>query len=142
MAEDVSSVASLGQPSLPALATPTAIVESFVAAWNANDLEKILAHLHPQVVYHNMPMAPIHGQAAVRAYLADKVPFEWVDWKLLAIAAVGNKVLTERSDDFGVGGVTVRLPLMGIFEIEDGLIAAWRDYFDLAMYRQQFKPSV
>ena len=142
MAEDVSSVASLGQPSLPALATPTAIVESFVAAWNANDLEKILAHLHPQVVYHNMPMAPIHGQAAVRAYLADKVPFEWVDWKLLAIAAVGNKVLTERSDDFGVGGVTVRLPLMGIFEIEDGLIAAWRDYFDLAMYRQQLKPSL
>jgi len=100
-----------------------------------------LAHLHPQVVYHNMPLAPLHGQAAVRAYLADKVPFEWVDWKLLAIAAVGNKVLTERSDDFGVGGVTVRLPLMGIFEIEDGLIAAWRDYFDLAMYRQQLKPS-
>ena len=138
----MSSAASLGQLSLPAFATPTAIVESFIAAWNANDLEKILAHLHPQVVYHNTPMAPIHGQAAVRAYLADKVPFEWVDWKLLAIAAVGNKVLTERSDDFGVGGVTVRLPLMGIFEIEDGLIAAWRDYFDLAMYRQQLKPSV
>ena len=126
---------------LPSLATPTAIVESFIAAWNANDLEQILAHLHPQVVYHNLPLAPIHGRDAVRAYLADKVPFEWVDWKLLAIAAVGNKVLTERSDDFGVGGVTVRLPLMGIFEIEDGLIAAWRDYFDLAMYRQQLKPS-
>ena len=130
-----------GLPLLPSLATPTAIVESFIAAWNANDLEQILAHLHPQVVYHNMPLAPIHGRDAVRAYLADKVPFEWVDWKLLAIAAVGNKVLTERSDDFGVGGVTVRLPLMGIFEIEDGLIAAWRDYFDLARYRQQLKPS-
>ena len=142
MAEGAPSAASAGQPSLSALATPTAIVESFIAAWNASDLEKILAHLHPQVVYHNMPLAPIHGRDAVRTYLADKVPFEWVDWKLLAIAVVGNKVLTERSDDFGVGGVTVRLPLMGIFEIEDGLIAAWRDYFDLAMYRQQLKPSV
>ena len=131
-----------GLPLLPSLATPTGIVESFIAAWNANDLEQILAHLHPQVVYHNLPLAPIHGRDAVRAYLADKVPFEWVDWKLLAIAAVGNKVLTERSDDFGVGGVTVRLPLMGIFEIEDGLIAAWRDYFDLARYRQQLKSSV
>ena len=142
MAEGASPAVSAERPSLAALTTPTAIVESFIAAWNANDLEKILAHLHPQVVYHNVPLAPIHGRDAVRAYLADKVPFEWVDWKLLAIAAVGNKVLTERSDDFGVGGVTVRLPLMGIFEIEDGLIAAWRDYFDLAMYRQQLKPSV
>ena len=69
----------------PSLATPTAIVESFIAAWNANHLEQILAHLHPQVVYHNMPLAPIHGRDAVRAYLADKVPFEWVDWKLLAV---------------------------------------------------------
>lgn len=142
MPAEAPPAAAAALPLPAALATPQAIVESFIAAWNANDLEKILAHLHPQVVYHNMPLAPIHGQAAVRAYLADKVPFEWVDWKLLAIAAVGNKVLTERSDDFGVGGVTVRLPLMGIFEIEDGLIAAWRDYFDLAMYRQQLKPSV
>jgi len=26
---------------------------------------------------------------------------------------------------------------MGIFEVEEGLITAWRDYFDMDMYRRQ-----
>jgi limonene-1,2-epoxide hydrolase len=118
----------------PALA-PADVVHSFIAAWNANDLERVVAHLHPEVFYHNVPVAPIIGRDAVRSYLFGKGGFEWVDWKLLAIAASGNKVLTERIDDFGIGGRDISLPLMGIFEIEDGLIRAWRDYFDMAMYR-------
>ncbi len=117
--------------------SPTDVVRSFIAAWNANDLPGVVAHLHPDVVYHNVPVDPIHGREAVRAYLLGKGGFDWVDWKLLAIAETGQKVLTERIDAFGIGGRDVSLPLMGIFEIEDGLIRAWRDYFDLAMYRRQ-----
>jgi limonene-1,2-epoxide hydrolase len=117
--------------------TPTAVVREFLAAWNANDIPRVVACLHPEVVYHNMPVAPIHGRAAVARYLTSQGAFDWVDWKLLAIAADGNKVLTERIDDFGRGGIDISLPLMGIFEIDDGLITAWRDYFDMAMYQRQ-----
>jgi limonene-1,2-epoxide hydrolase len=118
---------------------PGAVVRSFIAAWNANDLDRIVAHLHPDVVYHNVPVEPICGREAVRSYLAGKGGFEWVDWKLLALAESGNKVLTERVDDFGLGGRDISLPLMGIFEIDSGLIRAWRDYFDLGMYRRQLE---
>ena len=114
----------------PAL-SPADVVRSFIAAWNANDLERVVAHLHPEVFYHNVPVQPIQGRDAVRSYLFGKGGFEWVDWKLLAIAESGSKVLTERIDDFGIGGRDISLPLMGIFEIEDGLIRAWRDYFDI-----------
>lgn len=117
--------------------TPTEVVHSFVAAWNANDLERILAHLHEDVIYHNVPVEPLRGRDAVRTYLESKGGFDRVHWKVLAIAAAGNKVLTERVDDFTLGGIDVSLPLMGIFEIEDGSIRAWRDYFDLGMYRRQ-----
>ncbi len=117
--------------------SPAAIVRSFIAAWNANDLDRVVAHLHPDVCYHNMPVEPIRGREAVRSYLFGKGGFEWVDWKLLALAESGDKVLTERVDDFGLGGRDISLPLMGIFEIESGLIRAWRDYFDLGMYRRQ-----
>ncbi len=117
--------------------TPIEVVRRFIAAWNANDLERVLGYLHMDVHYHNVPLEPIYGREAVRAYLASKGGFDWVDWKLLAIAASGNQVLTERRDDFGIGGRNVSLPLMGIFEIEGGLIRAWRDYFDLATYRRQ-----
>ncbi|NJO12363.1 MAG: SnoaL-like domain-containing protein [Gammaproteobacteria bacterium] len=122
--------------------TPTDVVLSFIAAWNANDLERILAHLHEEVVYHNMPVAPLHGRAAVRAYLDGKGGFERIHWQLLAIAADGNKVLTERVDDFTLKGVDVSLPLMGIFEVEGALIRAWRDYFDLDTYRRQLAGAI
>lgn len=125
------------RPDRTASRSPTDVVRSFIAAWNANDLPGVVAHLHPDIVYHNVPVDPIHGREAVRAYLFGKGCFDWVHWKLLAIAETGQKVLTERIDAFGIGGRDVTLPLMGIFEIEDGLIRAWRDYFDLAMYRRQ-----
>jgi limonene-1,2-epoxide hydrolase len=31
----------------------------------------------------------------------------------------------------------IDLPVMGTFEIRDGKIAAWRDYFDMAMFLNQ-----
>jgi limonene-1,2-epoxide hydrolase len=32
----------------------------------------------------------------------------------------------------------ISLPVTGVFEIEDGKIAAWRDYFDMATITSQF----
>mgnify|MGYP003343616549 CR=1 FL=1 len=51
--------------------------------------------------------------------------------------AEGDVVLTERIDVFHMGETTIELPVMGIFEVRDGLIAAWRDYFDLNQYMSQ-----
>lgn len=115
------------------------MVRGFLAAWNANDLVRVVACLHEEVVYHNMPLDPIHGRAAVDAYLRSKGGFDWVDWKLLALAASDRIVLTERIDDFSIGGRRVSLPVMGSFEIVDGRIKVWRDYFDLATYRAQLR---
>ncbi len=116
---------------------PLATVLSFVAAWNANDIEAVVAHLHEDVFYHNVPVDPIHGRAAVSEYLHNIGKFDWVNWRVLAIAESGNRVLTERIDEFRLAGRNISLPLMGIFEVEQSLIRSWRDYFDMAMYRRQ-----
>ena len=56
-----------------------------------------------------------------------------VRFEMLAIAAEGNKVLTERLDRFEradgseIGSTTV----MGILELDGDHIVAWRDYFDV-----------
>ncbi len=113
------------------------VVRSFLAAWNANDLKRVVACLHEDVCYHNIPLEPIHGRAAVDVYLRSKGNFDWVEWKLLSIAENGAVVLTERLDEFGLGGRSISLPVMGAFEIEDDRIKAWRDYFDLNSYRRQ-----
>jgi limonene-1,2-epoxide hydrolase len=41
-------------------------------------------------------------------------------------------VLTERVDTFHRGATAAALPVMGAFDIRDGKIGAWRDYFDMA----------
>lgn len=52
---------------------------------------------------------------------------------MLAIAADRNRVLTERLDRFhrADGSEIGAAMVMGIFEIEDDHIIAWRDYYDV-----------
>lgn len=118
-------------------AAALSVVHDFIAAWNANDMERVLTLLDENVCYHNMPVAPLDGRRAVADYLASKGGFDWISWRLLAIAVEGDRVLTERVDEFSINGVEVSLPIMGTFEVLDGKIKAWRDYFDMETYRRQ-----
>ena len=59
-----------------------------------------------------------------------------VDFRVDHIAADGETVLTERVDVMEMQGKTVELPVMGTFEVRDGKIARWRDYFDMRTFRK------
>lgn len=116
-----------------------AVVVEFVDAWNRMDFDAIIGALDERIVYHNVPLQPLSGIEAVRDYLQRAWRFDAVDWRVHNIAVDGNVVLTERSDDFVINGQPVSLPVMGTFEVTDGRITAWRDYFDLAGYRAQLQ---
>ena len=115
------------------------VVRSFIAAWSRNDLDEIMSFFAADCVYHNMPIEPARGIEATRAMIkgfssmATKV--EWVLREIAETAA--GVVLTERTDRFEIGGRWVELPVMGSFELRDGKITAWRDYFDLAQFQRQ-----
>jgi limonene-1,2-epoxide hydrolase len=49
------------------------------------------------------------------------------------LAAEGDTVLTERTDTMTVNGITAPIAVMGAFDVRDGLIVAWRDYFDMGL---------
>lgn len=125
-------------PAPPAAHSPAAIVRAFAQAWDRLDFATILALLAPGIRYENGPLPPLVGHAAVSRYLQDAGPFEACRWELVAIAEDGSRVLTERVDHLRVRGTTIRLPVMGIFDVQQGLIHHWRDYFDLAAYRAQW----
>jgi limonene-1,2-epoxide hydrolase len=118
--------------------TNTERVEAFIDAWNRMDWDAVGAALADDVVYHNIPMEKIEGKAAAMGFITGMQP-ESVNWETLSIAENGNKVLTERVDNFVMaGGKPLSLPVMGTFEIDpDGRISAWRDYFDLASFTSQ-----
>lgn len=114
------------------------IVEEFVAAFNAKDVDRIMEIFGPDPVYHNMPGPPVKGVGPVRGLVSGFLtPAESVDWEILNIAEVGDTVLAERIDRFVINGKEVVLPCNGAFDIVDGRIVEWRDYFDMATWTRQ-----
>lgn len=114
-------------------------VTEFVAAWRRNDVDELMTFIAPDCLYHNIPMEPVKGSAAIRVALSGFATMaSEAEWVLHQIAENDHGVvLTERTDRFKIGGKWVELPVMGIFELRDGLITAWRDYFDLHQFTKQ-----
>lgn len=113
---------------------------AFVDRWNRRDIDGIIAALAEDIDYQNVPMAAMHGRAAVRAFIAPNLNrvtrLEWIVHNL-AMTADGSKVLTERTDNFHFGGQLVSVPVMGVFEFRGDLIARWRDYADIGDFVRQ-----
>jgi limonene-1,2-epoxide hydrolase len=112
--------------------SPIAVVESFLAAFAAQDLERALALMADDIVYQNVPFPADRGKKAVERTLAafGKVVTGF-EVKMLNIAARDGVVLTERIDILKGPLVYLDLPVCGTFEVRDGKIVLWRDYFDL-----------
>ena len=124
------------------MTTPEQTVRRFIAAWNAMDFDAVIDGLAQDIYYHNMPMEPVVGIDGVREYLRSAWTFSECHWELVNIAVANETVLTERVDAFVINGRSVVLPLMGVFEVHNGKITVWRDYFDLADYRTQLQAAV
>lgn len=109
-----------------------ALVKNFISAFNRFDLDAVEDMMAPDIFYHNIPMAPCIGRRAFRDFMKG-FPAVSASWVVHAIAATGNTVLTERTDDFLMtDGSTISVRVMGTFEIENHKISKWRDYFDPA----------
>jgi limonene-1,2-epoxide hydrolase len=120
------------------MSDPVQVVREFCAAWEARDEARILDAFTEDGVYHNIPMQPAAGKDAIKAVLGMILaPATEVSFEIVNIVANGDVVMTERVDTFRMGERTIALPVMGVFELRDGKIAAWRDYFDLATWTKQ-----
>ena len=63
-----------------------------------------------------------------------------VEFEVVRQTCTGNTVMNERLDRFNTAsGREIELPVMGIFEVNEGLITFWRDYFDNGMFLRQIK---
>ena len=118
---------------------PAAIVRRFCDAWPAGDIDALVGFFAEGATYHNIPMDPVIGKDAIKATIAGFASGNTIEFRTLHLATAGNVVLTERVDVFTFpDGRVVELPVSGTFELDrDGLITAWRDYFDLNMFMSQ-----
>jgi limonene-1,2-epoxide hydrolase len=107
-------------------------VNAFLVAAAKRDYDTALPMLTEDVEYQNMPIAAVTGREAVKEQLEALLAMGGdSEWKVLRELADGDVVMNERVDRFELNGTWAELPVMGVFVLRDGLIAEWRDYFDL-----------
>jgi limonene-1,2-epoxide hydrolase len=120
--------------------SPTEVVRRFCAGWSANiATAELAAFFTEDAVYHNIPQTPVTGRQAIAntidSFIRPGPPgIESIEFRVINIAANGPVVMTERVDVFRLSDRSFELPVMGTFDISDGKINAWRDYFDLNQF--------
>ncbi len=125
--------------------SPIEVVRRFCAAWSDNiAAAELAAFFTDDAVYHNIPLTPITGREAIAkkivSFIRPGAPgIESIEFRVINIAANGPVVMTERVDVFRLPGKSFELQVMGTFEVRDGKINAWRDYFDMSQFTSRMR---
>jgi limonene-1,2-epoxide hydrolase len=111
---------------------PIELVEKFLDAFEAMDFDTAIAMLADDCEYTNIPIGTVRGHAGVREVLE---PFfaSIHENELLVVrsAANGPVVFLEHLDRHRLDHGWRELAATSVFEVHDGKITVWRDYFDL-----------
>ena len=120
----------MADQSTTATQTPTATVERFLNALQEQDIDTAESTLAQNLVYQNVGFPTIYGRN--RAIKVFRSMPKWMGFevKIHRIAADGASVITERTDALTFGPLRVQFWVCGVFEVHDGRITLWRDYFD------------
>ena len=119
-------------PEQTAVATETQTVERFLYAIRDEDYDAMLAALDDDVVYQNVGLPIFRGARRTVNVLRRglELPRAGFNVMIHRIAADGTSVLTERTDVILYGPLRIQFWVCGVFEVRDGRITLWRDYFD------------
>lgn len=117
------------------------VVSEFIRAWGKRDVDLIMGFFSDDAVYTNIPIDPPNrGREAIRKVIEGFVGMAQEIEFVVHHSAENSAtcvVMNERTDRFKLGPKWVEAPVTGVFELRDGKITAWRDYFDLAGFQQQ-----
>jgi limonene-1,2-epoxide hydrolase len=113
--------------------SPIEVVKRFIAAMEKKDYDAALPYVSDNCEYDNVPLGKVYGPEGVRGVLepffAPTLENELV---ILREVADGPVVFMERLDRHRLPSGWVELPVTGVWEVHDGRITLWHDYFDAA----------
>jgi limonene-1,2-epoxide hydrolase len=108
----------------------TRTVERFLYALQDADLDAAGTLLAEDLVYQNVGLPTIHGRNRTIKLFSSLGGASAFEVKIHRIAGDGAAVLTERTDALIFGPLRLQFWVCGVFEVHDGEITLWRDYFD------------
>ena len=116
--------------------TAEQVVRAFLAAWPRKNVDELMSFFAADAVYHNVPVAPLVGTTAIRGAFQGFCDMmnEGIELDVLHVVTGGDIVMAERIDRFRWNGKRLNLPVCGVFEVRDGKIRNFRDYFNYASW--------
>ena len=106
-------------------------VEILLNSLQAQDADGAGAVLDDNLIYQNVGFPTIRGRARAMKLFRAMEGRAGFEVKIHRIAVNGSSVLTERTDVLQFGRVRLQFWVCGVFEVHDGRITLWRDYFDM-----------
>jgi len=111
------------------------VVKAILAAWSQGDSEAVADLFAQDGIFHCVMRQPIVGRDAFHRHLQALQSFKpgnKVEIQVRHIAEAGGVVFTERLDKVCINGREGEIPAVGVFEVRDGKVMHWREYFDMA----------
>ncbi|NKZ09408.1 SnoaL-like domain-containing protein [Mycolicibacterium septicum DSM 44393] len=121
----------MADQSTTAAVTQTGTVETFLNALQEQDYDTAENALAQNLVYQNVGFPTIYGRNRAIKLFRSMPASMGFEVKIHRIAADGASVITERTDALTFGPLRVQFWVCGVFEVYEGRITLWRDYFDL-----------
>ena len=119
-----------------------AAVGRFLGAVESRDASAVARSFTPDATYRNVPHEPAVGSSAIeRLFRPILTRSERVVWDIVSAAYSGDTAWLERVDRFWIEGVEYRIECNGVARVDvaTGLLAEFRDYVDLAVWRQRLE---
>jgi limonene-1,2-epoxide hydrolase len=99
--------------------TPDSMIREFISLLVSRNLEAAAAMVTDDFEYDNVPMGKSFGPQAIADTLNGFFSMcTGIDWEIL------------RDDRVEIHGRWATLPVAGVFEVRNGKISLWRDYYD------------
>lgn len=113
--------------------TPIEIVTTLLDEFARGDVPAALETIDDDIAYTNVSLPTIRGKRKVAGVLGGVARKESVgfNYRMINVSADDTGVvLTERVDELRFGRLHLQFWVCGRFEVREGRITVWRDYFD------------
>ena len=110
-----------------------AVFREMVSAWQDKQWRRCADLLAPNGVLQSMMLDPVVGREVFyERIVGHSSPNKQVKLHVHRVGVIDGAVVSERTDEIVIDGVSRSVPVVGIMEFDGPLISHWREYYDRA----------
>ena len=114
-----------------------AVFREMVSGWQNKQWRKCADLFAPNGVLQSMMKEPLVGREVFYERMVNlAAPNKKVTLHIRRLGVIDGAVVSERTDEVVIDGISRSVPVVGIMEFDGPLISHWREYYDLAQLRR------